>query len=136
MNARHFALFAAAGTALALATFPARADTPIQVLAFYTGQAGAPPVPERGEKLFTTNFGRDLGLSCSSCHGAIPIQNGKDQVTEKSIAPMAPAVNPKRFTDRSRTENWFRLNCRDVIGRECTAAEKADVLSWLISLKP
>ena len=30
----------------------------------------------------------------------------------------------------------FSMNCRDVVGRACTAGEKADVLAWLISLKP
>jgi hypothetical protein len=30
----------------------------------------------------------------------------------------------------------FRMNCKDVVGRECTAAEKADVLSWLLTVKP
>jgi len=121
---------------VALLTPAARATTPAELLAAYTAQAGTPPVPERGQKLFTTNFGRDLGFSCSSCHGAVPTGNGKDQVSEKSIAPMAPAANPKRFTDKAKVEFAFRLNCKDVVGRECTAAEKADVLAWLMSLKP
>jgi hypothetical protein len=122
--------------ALAAAWGPARAMTPTELLAIYTNQAGSPPVTARGQKLFTTDFGRDLGLSCSSCHGAVPVHVGKDAVTDKSIAPLAPAANPKRFTDRAKVENWFRLNCKDFVGRECTAAEKADVLAWLISLKP
>ena len=37
--------------------------------------------------------------------------------------------------DRCRVEKWFRRNCNDVVGRECTAAEKADVLAWLLTLK-
>ena len=49
---------------------------------------------------------------------------------------MAPAVNPERFTDAAKTEKWFRRNCNDVAGRECTPAEKADVLAWLLTLKP
>jgi hypothetical protein len=48
----------------------------------------------------------------------------------------APAFNPKSFTDAAKTEKWFRRNCNDVVGRECSAAEKADVLAWLMSLKP
>ena len=121
---------------VAAACGPAQAMDAAELLAIYTKQAGSPPVPERGQKLFTTDFGRDLGLSCSSCHGPVPVRVGKDAVTEKPIAPLAPAANPKRFTDRSKVENWFRLNCKDFVGRECTAAEKADVLAWLISLKP
>ena len=40
------------------------------------------------------------------------------------------------LTDRSKVDNNFRLNCTDVVGRDCTAAEKADVLAWLLTLKP
>jgi hypothetical protein len=112
----------------------AKAATPADLLAGYTAQAGSPPVPARGQKLFTERHGREW--SCSSCHGAVPIQTGKHASTGKSIAPLAPAFNPERFTDSAKTEKWFRRNCNDVIGRECTAAEKADVLSWLLTLKP
>jgi hypothetical protein len=114
----------------------ALAATPAELLAGYSAQARVPPSPERGEKMFNTNFGRELGLSCSSCHGAVPTKRGKDEVTGKAINPLAPAANPARFTDKSKVDYAFQMNCRDVVGRECTAAEKADVLSWLISLKP
>ena len=114
----------------------AHAATPAELLAAYSAKAGAAPVPERGRQLFTTNFGRALGLSCASCHGAVPTQAGKDEVTGKAIEPLAPAFNPKRFTDSAKVELNFRLNCKDFVGRECTAAEKADVLSWLLTFKP
>lgn len=114
----------------------AHAATPAELLDAYSAKAGAAPMPERGQKLFTTNFGRELGLSCSSCHGAVPTRAGKDQVTGKAIEPLAPAFNPKRFTDSVKVELNFRVNCKDFVGRECSAAEKADVLSWLLTLKP
>lgn len=113
----------------------AQAATPAELLTAYEAQAKAPGSPERGQKLFTTNFGRELGLSCSSCHGAEPVKNGRDQVTEKSIPPLAPAFNAQRFTDKGKVDTWFRLNCTDVVGRDCSAAEKADVLSWLLTFK-
>jgi mono/diheme cytochrome c family protein len=124
--------------ALLLAAFalPVLATTPNELLAEYTAKAGSPPVPERGQKMFTTNFGKELGFSCSSCHGAVPVKSGQDLVAEKTIAPLAPAANAKRFTDRSRVEFMFKMNCKDVVGRECTAGEKADLLSWLLTLKP
>ena len=56
-------------------------------------------------------------------------------MTGKIIQPMAPAANPMRFTDVAKTQKWFKRNCKDVVGRECTAQEKGDVLTWLISLK-
>jgi cytochrome c553 len=122
--------------ALACSVFApaAHAATPADMLAGYTAQAGAPAVPARGQQLFTTRQGREW--SCASCHGAVPTRTEKHAATGKSIAPLAPAFNPERFTDAAKTEKWFRRNCNDVAGRECTAAEKADVLSWLMTLKP
>ena len=37
-------------------------------------------------------------------------------------------------TDSARVDKWFRRNCKDVLARECSAAEKADVLAYLIGL--
>lgn len=124
-------LFAAANLFCA-----AQAATPAELLAEYTAKAGAPAQPERGQRFFNTNFGREFGWSCASCHGAVPTKPGADELTKKVIGAMAPASNPARFTDRAKTEHQFRLNCKDVIGRDCSAAEKADVLSWLLTLKP
>lgn len=120
--------------ALAAAQLPASAATPADLLAGYTAQSGAPAVPARGQQLFTTRQGRDW--SCASCHGAVPAQTGKHAATGKPIGALAPAFNAERFTDPAKAEKWFRRNCNDVVGRECTAAEKADVLGWLLTLKP
>lgn len=111
----------------------AHAVTPAEQLTSYTAQAGAPAQPARGQQLFTSRHGKDW--SCASCHTATPTGEGKHASTGKLIAPLAPAFNPDRFTDTAKTEKWFRRNCNDVLGRECTAGEKADVLSWLLSLK-
>jgi cytochrome c553 len=114
---------------------PARAGAPADALAAYRAAAGnAPAAAERGRQLFTVTHGRQW--RCASCHGEMPTQAGKHAGTGKPIAPLAPAFNTERFTDAAKTEKWFRRNCNDVMGRECTAAEKADVLSWLLSLKP
>ncbi|MBL8340589.1 MAG: DUF1924 domain-containing protein [Rubrivivax sp.] len=131
------AVAAVAAAVVSLAVHPAQAQgLADQILSEYTAKAGRAASAERGQKFFATNFGRDLGFSCASCHGALPTRAGKDQVTEKVIAPLAPAANAKRFTDRKRVEYMFRMNCMDVVGRECNAGEKADVLAWLVSLKP
>jgi mono/diheme cytochrome c family protein len=114
----------------------AQAATPAEMLAGYTAKAGEPASPERGQKLYATNFGREMGWSCASCHGSNPARDGRDQMTEKRLAALAPAANPTRFTEASKTEHFFRLNCKDVVGRECSAGEKADVLAWLLTLKP
>jgi cytochrome c peroxidase len=111
----------------------AQAGTPAEQLAGYAAQAGAPAQPTRGQQLFTTRHGKDW--SCASCHTASPTVDGKHASTGKLIRPMAPAFNPERFTDAAKTEKWFRRNCNDVMGRECTPGEKADVLAWLLTLK-
>ena len=118
--------------ALALPSSAAQVATPAALLAGYTAQAGSAALPSRGQQLFTSRHGRDW--SCSSCHGATPTQPGKHASTGKAIDPLAPARNSQRFTDTAKTEKWFRRNCNDVLGRECSAAEKADVLAWLMTL--
>lgn len=111
----------------------AQAITPGEQLAAYSAQAGAPVQAARGQQLFTSKHGEDW--SCSTCHTATPTVEGKHASTGKPIAPLAPAFNPERFVDAAKTEKWFRRNCNDVMGRECSAAEKADVLAWLLTLK-
>ncbi|KVF17640.1 cytochrome C [Burkholderia vietnamiensis] len=112
----------------------AHAETPAALLAGYTAQAGTAAVPLRGQQFFTSRHGREW--SCASCHGSSPTGAGRHVVTGKTIEPLAPAFNPARFSDGARSEKWFRRNCKDVVGRECSAAEKADILAWLITLKP
>ena len=112
----------------------AHAATPAELLAGYSAQAGTAASPGRGQQLFTTRQGREW--SCASCHAAVPTQTGKHASTSKPIGALAPAFNPERFTDAAKTEKWFRRNCNDVLGRECSAGEKADVLAWLMTLKP
>jgi mono/diheme cytochrome c family protein len=134
MDTPHYLLRGAAA-ALALAAVQALAATPAELLAGYAAEAGAAAAPARGQALFTNRQpGRDW--SCSSCHGALPVAAGRHAATGKDIAPLAPAANPMRFADAQKTEKWFRRNCKDVLGRECSAAEKADVLAWLMTLKP
>ena len=122
------------GSWLLAALASAQAVTPAEQLAAYTAQAGAPALAARGQAFFTTKHGHDW--SCSNCHGATPTGTGKHASTGKPIDPMAPAVNPQVFTDSARVEKWFRRNCKDVVQRECSPLEKADVLAYLISLKP
>lgn len=127
-------LCAAAAFTMFLCLPQARASTPGELLSGYAAQAGAAPQPQSGQQFFTQRHGREW--SCSSCHGAVPVQPGKHASTGKPIGAMAMASNPERFTDAAKVEKWFRRNCNDVLGRECSPGEKADVLAWLITLKP
>ena len=129
-----FSAIAVAGLLALAAVMPANAATPADLLAGYAAQAGKPAAPARGQQLFTTTQGREW--SCASCHAAVPSQAGKHASTGKTIGALAPAFNPERFTDPAKVEKWFRRNCNDVMARECTPAEKADVLAWLMTIKP
>jgi cytochrome c peroxidase len=116
----------------ALLATSAGATTAAEQLAAYERMAGAAGQAARGQQFFTQRHGGEW--SCASCHTSQPMADGRHASTGKHIAPLAPAANPQRFTDAAKTEKWFRRNCKDVLGRECTAAEKADVLAWLLSL--
>ncbi|WIT13437.1 DUF1924 domain-containing protein [Paucibacter sediminis] len=134
MRSKTWHLIPTALLALALASGTAGATTAAEQLAALSAQAGTAGDPARGQRLFTSKHGAEW--SCSSCHGALPTQAGRHASTGKPIAPLAPAFNPERFGDAAKSEKWFRRNCKDVLGRECSAGEKADVLAWLITLKP
>ena len=115
---------------------PAQAadTTPAQQLERFNAQAKTPGRAEQGRSFFTTRQGGEW--SCSSCHGNPPTAEGKHANTGKAIKPMAPAVNPLAFTDTAKVDKWFKRNCNDVLSRECSADEKANVLAYLLSLKP
>ncbi len=120
-----------------LAASPVGAETATDLLEAYRSQAAAQganaPAPSAaaGDRFFHT---RHKDWSCASCHTSDPRAEGRHAVTGKPITPLAPAANPRRFTDFAKAERWFKRNCNDVVGRECTASEKADVLAYLISL--
>lgn len=137
LNQTTRALLAALGLALAL---PVLADTPQQLLEGYTAQAKAADSAfqgfdaTRGEQFFKNTHGNDW--SCSTCHTTNPTAMGKHAKTSKAIEPLAPAANAERFTDSAKVEKWFKRNCKDVAGRECSVLEKGDVLTYLLALKP
>jgi hypothetical protein len=47
---------------------------------------------------------------------------------------LAAAFTAERFTDSAVVDKWFKRNCKDVLPRECTAPEKADVLAGMCGL--
>lgn len=114
-----------------------RAESPTELLASYRAAATSQtpgyrgPSARAGSEFF---HARGKDWSCASCHTADPLLQGRHAVTGKPIRPLAPSANAARFSDRAKVEKWFKRNCNDTLGRECTAAEKADVLAYLISL--
>jgi len=72
-------------------------------------------------------------IACSTCHGTDFSKAGKHRKTHKVIDPMSTRVNTERFTDEKKIEKWFKRNCNDAWGRECTSQEKADFLTFLLA---
>ncbi len=110
----------------------AHAAAPQDLLKTYEAQSGKAS-PARGEQFFNAKHGKEW--SCASCHESPPNHDTKHIVTGKVIKPLSPNANPARFTDEAKADKWFKRNCNDVLGRDCSAQEKADVLAWLMTIK-
>jgi hypothetical protein len=75
-------------------------------------------------------------VPCRECHLLDDAEHAYPKEAKKRIIkPFAPIANDARFTNLERVETWFKFNCMTVIKRECTAREKGDVLSWLLTLE-
>ena len=130
---RALAVTAVAALSLTQA-LPAHADTPQTLLARFAAQAGRAPDAAQGQRFYLARHGAEW--SCASCHNANPSTPGRHAATGKALAPLSPLAQPGRFTDAAKVDKWYRRNCKEVVGRECTAAEKADVLAWLLTPRP
>ena len=85
-----------------------------------------------GHALYVATFTVDgQAASCSSCHTPDPRKAGRTPAG-KVVEPLSPTVNPARLTDRREVEKWFTRNCKQVIGRECTAEEKGNFVTWML----
>jgi len=155
----------AAVLALSLGSTPLLADTPDQILERYAelakreDPAFAGFSAEHGHELYLQKRVLPVvgAINCASCHMADPREeiiahrskvlcrqchvindaehpHPKDAKLRK-IAPLAPSANPKRLTNFDHVESFLKPNCEMVFGRVCTAKEKGDVLSWIISLE-
>ena len=89
---------------------------------------------ERGKTLHTQNFtgGKPATPACTSCHGKDTRGAGRAP-SGKTIDAMAASVTPARYTDPAKVEKWFKRNCTEVMGRECSAQEQGDWLSFVVS---
>jgi hypothetical protein len=99
-------------------------------------QTGYVASPARGEEMFRAKRRHSKGenVGCTTCHTQDPKAAGQTRARKK-IEPLAPAANPERFTDTAKVEKWFTRNCDDVLERACTPQEKADFISFLLSVK-
>jgi hypothetical protein len=74
-------------------------------------------------------------IPCRACHVVFSGQPEGHRPTRREVRPMAPSANPDRFTNEWRTEYWFGYNCKLLLARECTAQEKGDFITWLLSIR-
>ena len=130
-------LFAAMALIGALFAASAASATPATNTLFAQYQAAGATgfSAERGQKDWNKELKSESGemMSCTTCHSKDLGKEGKHHKTGKLIKPMAPSANAERFTDAKKIEKWFKRNCNDVLGRECTAQEKGDILTFLLS---
>ena len=121
-----------------LATAPAWADTPLRSLVYYSAEAkrdqpGFVADSERGRSFVTRNWGVSQSLSsCAACHGDQPRNSGRHALTGDPIPALSPALTPQRFSNPARVEKRFRRDCNEVLGRMCTAEEKADFIKFVV----
>jgi len=89
---------------------------------------------KRGQELFLSKHsgGKKATPGCTTCHTKSPLNVGKTRAG-KAIDPMAVSRTPTRYTDAKKVAKWFRRNCKSVLGRECTAKEKGDYITFMIS---
>jgi len=124
--------------ATVLLAAPTLADTPESLMRGYAEQARttsasyAGPSPAAGRRLFHQ---QPRDWSCVTCHTDQPTATGRHAITGKAISPLSPVANPERFRDAAKVEKWFKRNCSDTLGRLCTPAEKADLISFLLGVK-
>ncbi|MDO9188353.1 MAG: DUF1924 domain-containing protein [Sulfurimicrobium sp.] len=91
----------------------------------------------RGEQLYHARRTHSSGksLSCATCHTDNPKSAGRHEKTGKEILPLAPVANRERLSDNAKVEKWFKRNCQDVLERACSAQEKGDFVTYLLSIK-
>ena len=88
---------------------------------------------ERGQRLYAGPHqgGNPQMTACAACHTSDPTAEGRHLKTGRAIEPMAVSVNPGRFTDPDEVEKQFGRDCKNVLGRPCTAQEKGDFITFL-----
>ncbi|HLT76948.1 MAG TPA: DUF1924 domain-containing protein [Ferrovibrio sp.] len=87
----------------------------------------------RGEALFRRewNGGDPRTPACTSCHTANPKQPGRNAKTGRPIDPAAASASPERYADPGKVEKHFSRDCKSVLGRDCTAIERGDHITFM-----
>ena len=89
---------------------------------------------QSGEQLWNKTFSGKAPFterSCSTCHTDNLKNKGKHARTGKELKPLAPSANNQSLSDTKKIKKWFKRNCKWTLGRECTAQEKSDILTFI-----
>ena len=151
--------------AAACGAWAAGGDTPQILLEHYIAEAKtADPAfegfsAERGQAFYLKKHAlMGIGaVSCASCHRKNPreqikahrvdilcrachVINDEEHPVPKEakvryIEPFAPHAHPERFSDYAHVEKFFKRNCTTVLQRECTAQEKGDLITRLLTVE-
>ena len=105
------------------------------LLSAYASSGTEPFEVARGKALWQQDHPAKDGppRSCTSCHTDEPRNPGRHATTGKAIDPLAPSVVADRLTVRREIEKWLKRNCKWTLGRECSAQEKGDLLTFLLT---
>lgn len=125
--------------AIALLTIPltvvvAESAAVKQLTTSYQLQGASTGSAQRGQALWNKTFTGKAPFterSCKTCHTANLKNTGTHARTRKSLKPLSPAINKKSLTDTKKIKKWFKRNCKWTIGRECSAQEKTDLLTFM-----
>ena len=129
-------IFGISASWIAASPAAAPAVSAAELIQHYNLESGQPADATRGEAFWQqSRAGSDQQpRQCARCHGQNLSESGKHYKSGKTIQPMAPSINPKRYTSLKKVEKWFKRNCKWTIGRECTPAEKSDLILYLSNL--
>ncbi len=123
------------------ASLLSHAGTPQQIGQAYAQEAGSQTPgftasAARGKDFFLRRFDVNAKMpACTACHTDNPLAAGQHAVTGKAIRPLAVSANGERLSDPAKVEKWFGRNCKEVLGRACSAAEKADFVAYMSEVR-
>lgn len=135
--------------ALAEGFTPKQTEIMKQLVSLYFDKAKAEAAKSKDKspvEPFSADHGRKLYLmarnwegneepACSGCHTDDPKREGKHAMSKKTIRPLAPSVNPDRFTDIKKVEKNFATHCEEIYNRDCSAMEKGNFVTYMMSVK-
>lgn len=112
----------------------ANSDAVKQIMDELAGQSAGTANAGNGKALWNRTYSGNAPFterSCTTCHGAKLNVQGRHVKTGKPVPPLAPSVNADSLKDSRKVKKWLLRNCKWTLGRECSAQEKADLLSFI-----